>query len=313
LHARAVSEWRVSRLSNALLAALALHGLLLLTHARHLPERPLLPLSKPDELVEVEETLPDEASSAFATSASMQPARHGASAQPAVVAAVAARASSRSLETETPADSLSGVEASSNGAASAEPGAASSAEAAVGKPARKIDFGIDNGFFMRPASEELPRVPKPAFQRQLEAALSADDVRRGLARGGALIGSLNAAVRDKGPVRGEALLSVTVGPDGGLTAVEFLRGSASEWSSALESFRVLAARKRLRVPPGARGLRVTFSVQAKVQRPSGKEVNSSGLDVEPSGLALRGTFDVADVGAGAQRLVYARVVSEEVL
>jgi hypothetical protein len=309
LRALAVSEWRVSRLSKALLAAVALHGLLLLTHARHLPERPLLALSKPEELVEIEETPAEEASSGLAT-ASMPRVAHAASAQPAVVAV---RAGSRSPEVETSADSIPAAEASSNGAPSGEPGAASSADAVSSKPARKIDFGIDDGFFMRPASEELPRVPKPAFQRQLEAALSADDVRRGLARGGALISSLNAAVRDKGPVRGEALLSVTVGADGGLTAVEFLRGSASEWSSALESFRALAARKRLRVPPGAHGLRVTFSVQAKVQRPSGKEVDSAGLDVEPSGFALHGTFDVADVGAGAQRLVYARVVSEEIL
>jgi hypothetical protein len=298
----------VSRLSYALLAALALHGSLLLMHVRYLPAGPSVALQKPEELVEVEEALPDEPSSTIVSSAPRAP--RGASAQPA---AVAPRAGSRSPDAEMATDALSGVEASANGVASVEPGAASSAEAAVGKPARKIEFGIDDGFFMRPASEELPRVQKPTFQRQLEAALSADDVRRGLARGGALVSSLNAAVRDKGPVRGEALLSVTVGPDGGLTAVEFLRGSASEWSSALESFRALAARKRLRVPPGARGLRVTFSVQAKVQRPSGKEVNSAGLDVEPSGLALRGTFDVADVGAGAERLVYARVVSEEVL
>jgi hypothetical protein len=300
----------VSRLSYALLAALALHGLLLLTHVRHLPARPSVALQRPEELVEVEEALPDEPSATIASSPNAQRAARGASAQPAVVAP---RAGSRSADAEMPTDALSGVEASADGVASVEPGAASSAEAAVGKPARKIEFGIDDGFFMRPASEELPRVQKPTFQRQLEAALSADDVRRGLARGGALVSSLNAAVRDKGPVRGEALLSVTVGPDGGLTAVEFLRGSASEWSSALDSFRALAARKRLRVPPGARGLRVTFSVQAKVQRPSGKEVNSAGLDVEPSGFALRGTFDVADVGAGAERLVYARVVSEEVL
>ena len=189
----------------------------------------------------------------------------------------------------------------------------SSAQASSDAPARKIDFGVDDGFFMRPTGDNMLRVPKPVLQRQLEAALSADDVRRGLARGGALLGSLNTAVREAGPVRGQALLSVTVGPDGGLTSVEFLRGDASEWSSALESFRALAARKRLRVPPGARGLRVTFSVQAKVQRPSGKEVDASGLDIEPQGFGLRHTFDVADIGAGGQRLVYARVVSEEVL
>jgi hypothetical protein len=306
----------VSRLSNALLAALALHGLLLLTHARHSPERPSVALSKPEELVEVEETLPDEAAAGITPSLGrVQPAQHSVSAPSS---AVTAQAGNGLPETESSTDSVSDAEvssngASSNGAATAGTAAASSAEASSDKPAHKIDFGVDDGFFMRPTSDGLLRVPKPVFQRQLEAALSADDVRRGLARGGELVSSLNAAVRDKGPVRGEALLRVTVGPDGALTAVEFLRGSASEWSSALESFRALAARKRLRVPPGARGLRVTFSVQAKVQRPSGKEVDSAGLDVEPSGFALRGTFDVADVGAGAQRLVYARVVSEEVL
>lgn len=115
-----------------------------------------------------------------------------------------------------------------------------------------------------------------------------------------------------GPVRGDALLSVTIGADGGLTSAELLRGTASEWSSVMDSFRALAAGKRLRVPPGARGLRVTFSIQAKVQRPSGKGVDASGIDIAPNG-SLRRTFDVADLGAGTQRLVYARVVSEEVL
>ena len=229
----------MSRLSKALLAALALHGLLLLTHTRHLPERPLLALQKPEELVEIEET-PAEQASAESATASMPRATRSASAQPAVVAL---RAGSHSPEVETSADSMPATDAASSGVASGELGVASSADAVASKPARKIDLGIDDGFFMRPANEELPRVPKPAFQRQLEAALSADDVRRGLARGGALISSLNAAVRDKGPVRGEALLSVTVGADGGLTAVEFLRGDASEWSSALESCRALAARK----------------------------------------------------------------------
>ncbi len=157
MHGLAVSKCRVSRLSYALLAALALHGLLLLTHVRHSPARPSVALQKPEELVEVEEALPDEASSTIAMSPSAQRAARVASAQPA---ALAPRAGSRVPEAEMPTDALSGVEESANGVASAVPGAASSAEAAGGKPARKIDFGIDDGFFMRPASEELPRVPK---------------------------------------------------------------------------------------------------------------------------------------------------------
>ena len=72
----------------------------------------------------------------------------------------------------------------------------------------------------------------------------------------------------------------------------------------------------VRVPAGARGLRVTFSIKAKVQLPSGAEVKGPNLanpSLDPNGLTPHGTFDVADLGSGSQRLVYARVVSEEVL
>ncbi|HEY3666520.1 MAG TPA: hypothetical protein VGL19_10990 [Polyangiaceae bacterium] len=309
----------MSRLSNALLAALALHGLLLLTHARHRADAPSPALRGPEQLLEIDQSpVGEEPPSPTSASEEVTPSARSASRSSL---ADAARASSRSPTTATPsADADPGADAPSNdvAAANAAPAGSATAEAA---PARKIDFGIDDGFFMRPASEQLPRVPRaprPAYLRQLDAALSADDVRRGLSRGGALLGSLNAAVRDTGPVRGDALLRVTVGADGGLTAVELLRGSAAQWSSALDAFRALAARKHLRVPPGARGLRVTFSVQSKVQLPSGKAVDSSGVAIaapslEPGGLALGGTFDVADIGSGGQRLVYARVVSEEVL
>jgi hypothetical protein len=296
------------------LVAFALHGLLLfLTRTRraHVHARPQPTALTRQELVEVDEpTVEPPSPSTPSVGDTPQSGSRAASAPPSV----ATRVGNHASESEAPvADAALGSQAAADAALSAGVVAAGSAQASAAPPARKIDFGIDTGFFMRPPSEQLPRVQKPEFQRQLEASLSADDVRRGLARGNALLGSLNAAVRDVGPVRGEALLSVTVGADGSLSAVEFLRGSASEWASALESFRRLAASKRVRVPAGAHGLRVTFSVQAKVQRPSGKAVDASGVDIAPPGLALRGTFDVADVGTGAQRLVYARVVSEEVL
>lgn len=227
-----------------------------------------------------------------------------------------ARASNHATEPAGPGlgtapapDAATGADTASNGAGTSPPAAAGSAEA---NATPKIDLHLDDGFFMRPASEDLLRVRKPELQRQLEAAILADDVKRGAARGNVLLGSLNEAVRASGPVRGEALLSVIVGADGSVSAVEFTRGAASDWASAIASFRALAARKRVRVPAGARGLRVTFSVQSKVQLPSGKSIGSGG-NVEPSGIGLRGTFDVADVGAVAQRMVYAHVVSEEVL
>ncbi len=304
---------RVSRLSNALLAALALHGLLFLAHARHAAHAPTpLTAQTSEQLVELEEPPPEEALRQVTSSAGEAEAATRRSTSEAAAHRVANRApeiDAPSADTAPSADGLADNGDATNAVA------ANSAQTQPDAPVRKIDLGLDGHFFLGPPSEELPRVHKSAIQQQLEAAIAADDVKHGLARGNALIGALNAAARDKGPVRGEALLSVTVGPDGRLTDLQLLRGSASDWSSVMESFRELATRKRVRVPSGARGLRVTFSVKAKVQLPSGEEVHASvdGPSLVPNGLLLHGTFDVADVGSGPQRLVYAHIVSEEVL
>jgi hypothetical protein len=302
----------VSRFSKALALALAVHGLLFFVRTRHAAGRAGIPTRAPEELVEIDDSVVEAAPrDAFAAIARLQPTSRVASALPVAGARANGAPESTALAS---ADAEPGGDAPANDGASAT-ASAGSAQATANQPERKIDFGIDDGFFMRPANEVLPRVPKSELQHQLEAALSADDVKRGLARGNALLGALGAAVRDVGPVRGEAILSVTVDANGSVMNVEFLRGSAADWSSALDSFRALAAHQRLRVPSGARGLRVTFSVKAKVQRPSGKDVGGSGDD-DASGtpsLALRGTYDVADLSGASQRLVYAHVLSEEIL
>jgi hypothetical protein len=301
----------VSRFHKALLGALALHGLLFLVRARQAPHLTPERSSSDEQVVELEDAPVVEA-------APETPPTSGESESapaPNAPGAVALHASSR-----VPQASLSNAEAGTDAPASADGAAdaasAPSAVASADTPARKIDLGLDGHFFMRPPSEEFPRVRKSTIQRELEASIAASDVQHGLARGNALLGSLNAAVRDSGPTRGEALVRVTVNADGSMTDLEFLQGSASEWASALLSFRQLAAHKHVRVPPGARGLRVTFSVKAKVQMPSGKEipgVDVAGPSLAPNGMTLHGTFDVADLGAGPQRLVYAHVVSEEIL
>ena len=297
---------RVSRFSYALWGAIAVHAALFLLRPHGAPRR-VGNLPQPPLQVLVVEVPAVEAAppSARAEDAPGSAAAHAASTPPAVAPAL------HQVEVVGAEAAPGGVAQSGDGTA-AVPTAAGLAQADAAVPARKLDLHLSDGFFMRPPSDEGPRAHKPEVQRQLEASLSADDVKHGLARGNAFVGALHDAAREGGPTRGEALLSVTVGADGSLTSVEFLGGSSAEWAAALEAFRSLAARKRLRVPPGARGLRVTYSVQAKVQLPSGKSVGGP-IDVRPSGLALQGTFDVADVGSSAQRLVYARVVSEEVL
>ena len=312
------------RFSYALLGALALHGLALLVRARPAFDatsaltkaRALQPIEL--EEFPIEETSIDPALPAAPLATRSEPSLPSLHASR--VALPSAKRASAEVET-TP-------EAAGNAQAPAMPLVSGAAEAGDAQP-RKIDFGLDGRFFLHdpgavaqpgppPASELGPRARKSTTQRQLEAALSADDVARGLARGNALLGSLSSAVRAEGPVRGEAIVRATVSADGSFGSVELIRGTAGEWSAVLAAFRELAARKHVRLPPGAKGLRVTFSVKAKVQRPSGKETRDTAIGTDnpslaPGGLLPSGDFDLADLSGASQRLVYARVVSEEVL
>ncbi|MEI9952248.1 MAG: hypothetical protein WDO74_25485 [Pseudomonadota bacterium] len=312
------------RFSYALLGALALHGLALLLRVRQPFNASSLNAEPASQSVELEEFPVEEASEE-------QAARGAPPSTPAEARAPSAATNrvAGPLARATSAEVEAIPEAAPTGDALGAPVAASSAEAGDGLPARKIDLGLDGHFFLHapgpaqpaepaPAAELGPRVRKSTTQRQLEAALSADDIRRGLARGNALLGSLNSATRAEGPLRGEAVFRATVAADGSFGNVELLAGTATEWSAVLGAFRKLAASKHVRIPPGAKGLRVTFSVKAKVQRPSGKEVASTAIGVgnpgpSPVGVGVDGDFDLVDVGAGSQRVVYARVVSEEVL
>ena len=315
------------RFPYALLGALALHGLVLLVRARQVSDPPAS--ARPAaQTVELEEFPVDEAPVEQALQ-DAPPAARAEAEPPSAVVNHAAAPLSRSASAEAEPN----PEPAPDAVALAAPAAVGSAEAGEAPPARKIDLGLDGHFFLHapgpraatapapapaPAAELGPRVRKSAALQQLQAALSADDVKRGLARGNALLGSLSSAARAEGPTRGEAVVRATVAADGSFGTVELLRGSAADWSAVLNAFRQLAARKHVRVPPGAKGLRVTFSIKAKVQLPSGKEADASAVrladpSLKPNGLVPNGDFDLADLGGGPQRMVYAHVVSEEVL
>lgn len=314
------------RFRYALLGALALHGSLLLLRVWH-------PVSASSRLAKAQSAAPSVELEEFPVEeAPVEPTSPAAPlatrAEPALPFAAANRVASP-LAKSTSAEVEASPEAAPTGDALAAPVVTGSAETGDAQPARKIDLGLDGHFFIHdpvaantaspaPAAELGPRMRKSTTQRQLEAALSANDVARGLARGNALLGSLNSAARSEGPLRGEAVFRATVAADGSFGNVELLGGTATEWSAVLVAFRKLAATKRVRLPPGAKGLRVTFSVKAKVQRPSGKDVDATpvrvgGPSLTPVGIGVDGDFDLADLSGSAQRLVYARVVSEEVL
>jgi hypothetical protein len=194
----------------------------------------------------------------------------------------------------------------------------------------KIDLGL-NGGLVRMLSSQTPTKPPEApvkrrvdrdvdavFTRKFTASILADDVRRGHARGNVLVDPLNSAVREVGLTRGDAVIQVTLNSQGELSGIELLRGDASDWSAVLQSFRQRAKSKRVPIPSGAQGLRVTLNVSAKIQRTSGKEVQSSALGVNqpslaPNGMTFMGDFDLSDLANKTHHMVYTRVVAEELL
>jgi len=152
----------------------------------------------------------------------------------------------------------------------------------------------------------------------LNASILADDVRRGRARGNVLLGPINSAVREVGLTHGDAVIQVTVNSQGALSGIELLRGDAHDWSAVLQAFRQRAKSKRVPVPSGTQGLRVTLNVSAKIQRTSGKEVESSAIGVNqpslaPNGMTFMGDFDLSDLANKTNHMVYARVTAEELL
>ena len=167
------------------------------------------------------------------------------------------------------------------------------------KRARRIDAGAE-------------------LTRRLTAAILTEDLRHGHARGNALLGALDSALRHSGPTRGQAIIRVTVNASGEVTGVELIRGEDDDWSAVLRAFGQAARNKRVRVPSGTAGLRITFSVSAKVQRPSGKEIESAPAGVAspsmaPDGLTMNGTFDLADLSNKSARMLAVRIVNEELL
>jgi hypothetical protein len=226
----------------------------------------------------------------------------------------------------TPNDSNSPIEP--EGSAAAAP-AVVSASSASGTE-RKINLGI-NGELFRLLDAERAANPVVVARKEtrkrdagaelthgLTAALLADDLRHGRARGNVLLGTLHSAVRQLGPTRGQAVIRVTVNGSGEVTGVELNRGTEEEWTEVLRAFKQRVQSKRVRVPDGAAGLRITFSVAARVQRPSGKDVESGAVSVArpslaPDGLTPHGTFDLADLSNKTARMLAVRIINEEIL
>ena len=317
----------LSPFGKALIVALALHGILVVRWMVSAPTAtsPSTKNTATELQIELQSAERGLSASVAALPPTAEPAaiERRAAASPAKLTdrAVASAAAAQQVPTVA---ALQGKGAPSDSAATTQQ--LGSAAPAVPKINLNLDSRLLRLLAMQAAVERPEVRVKRRTQRDVEAeltrkfngALLADDVRRGYARGNVLIGSLSSAVRASGPVGGDATIRVTINSQGELNGLELLRGETSDWSAVLQSFRHQARGKRVRVPSGAQGLRVTFKVSAKHQQTSGKEVESSAVGVQkpalaPNGLTFMGDFDMADLSNETSRVVYARVVTEELL
>jgi hypothetical protein len=182
-------------------------------------------------------------------------------------------------------------------------------------------------------SRMLPdAVPAPASTSGgVLEALDANDVARGLGRGGPVRAAVEQAARSTdAPPRGNATFTVVVFSDGKMDVR--VADAQADWSRVLPLVREALKVADVKMAPKSRGLRVTVKVEAKVQYPDGYQppdearVSASvregwpALDLEYRGRRCAAALTVAPggaaLGAGCSagtplRLVSARIVAEE--
>jgi len=172
-----------------------------------------------------------------------------------------------------------------------------------GKP---VDLGIGTARTPKGlAPDAVGKVDVPADERPsttggLVEALDAEDAKRGVGRGGPVKLAVEAAARSTdAPTAGKATFDIAVGIDGDVHA-SLLVASADfeQWNQLIASIRGHLARKRVRFPPGSKGLHVVVEVEAHEQFPDGRTPASLGgkAGMTPEGPAAGYSGKVCGVG-----------------
>ncbi|WP_394825556.1 hypothetical protein [Pendulispora albinea] len=163
---------------------------------------------------------------------------------------------------------------------------------------------------------ELPADERPSTTGGLAEALDAEDVKRGTSRGQPVRLAVEAAARTtEAPSVGRATFDISVGAEG---AVQIQLADANNdyegWKRLVEAIRGQLARKRVRIPPGSKGLHVVVEVEARDQKPDGTPANASALrrfGANPD-TPVGGSFSLSpeNIGVSAKRFVSSRIVRE---
>jgi hypothetical protein len=226
---------------------------------------------------------------------------------------------------------------------SAHPEPAKSAEPWSFPAARPIDLDVGS-YWKRVATEGSAAAPgsdhpptNEGISSALRQALADRDRDIGLGRSGPLISAAHDAASSRiAPDVGSATLEIDSDPEGRIVATRVLAADdVTAWSGvAREIARVMSA-KRVRVPPGARGVRARLRIVIERALPSGDKVATHagalpddvpGSDPVctgegaarrctagmPLGTSVTGA-DVANLGAKASRIVRVLALGEEIL
>ncbi len=208
-----------------------------------------------------------------------------------------------------------------------------------GEPAPSLvgpqSIGLDGpGSFRMDVAKQLPdeqTLVNEATRHAIVDPLRAHDVMNGDLTSGPLAQELERTTRrmDGTPFEGRAVFSVSVDELGLVVSVGVSEASGSRavWNDVARAVMNAFAQKRLHVPAGAKRVAMQIEISSKVVLPSGA---SHPMTVEsPAAEALAhvaqgqfdrpadspsivsGSFDVSDIGAHPQRVVGARVLSQQ--
>jgi hypothetical protein len=145
--------------------------------------------------------------------------------------------------------SSAGAMATGDPSASAPPGAGSSGVAAPSAPA---DEALPPPLFPRPL--QAPRAVFESLSGQPYAT-------PGSGAGGQVLGVARAIADADAPRKGRGTISIETDPNGNVTRV---RSTSPSWETFAKNLAAKLAGRRLRVPPGAKGVLIRLAVNAEV-------------------------------------------------
>ncbi len=163
---------------------------------------------------------------------------------------------------------------------------------------------------------EAPGAEALAAKVSRDLAQGSDDRARSAGgRGGPVASAAHeAAASVWAPQTGYAVIAVDLDDKGHVARVSLVdaSGDRADWQKVADGIQKGLADKKVDVPAGAGGLRVTVKVEAKLAYPSGASHPVTGPSLGNDGTQATASvaFDLADVGQKPKRMVGVVVLSE---